>query len=577
MRAVRAITLAAVGIALSTPVAAQQIDVQEHRLANGLTLLMVPRRGDPNVAAGWIAKVGSVNERPGITGLSHLFEHMMFKGTRTIGTTDIEADLANMARMDEVKRELAVEARDLQRRVRLGEIADPDDPANRTPRHRELLEELQQLEAVEEQLIVKNEFDQVYTAAGASGMNAGTDNDYTVYFINVPANKLELWFWMESDRLLNPVFREFYSERDVVAEERRLRTDSTPTGKFQEEFDALFWTASPYGWPVVGWSSDLEGISRAEALAYYDRYYAPNNLTACLVGDFDPEEATALADRYFGRLARNPEPPPPVRTREPESLAEKRMIAYAETNPSVDVRYHSVADGHVDEPALVVLGSLLNGRTGRLYKSLVLDQQVATSARAGQNGLKWGGYFSLSGQAKTGRTPEEVEQALYGELDRLRTTLVGDRELQKIKNRYAADMFRRVRSNFGLMIQLLIADGYRGWQSFNDDPERLAAVTAEDIQRVATRYFTPERRAVAVYYRKEPTPSDDGVDLSGLSDEERGQVQQMRATLATMSMDQARQMLERLEAAATQAPPERQKVMTVMRTLLEQRIAGSER
>jgi len=501
-RAALIVILIVVGALTASSVAAQQIDVQEYTLDNGLTFLMVPRPGDPNVAAGWVAKVGSVNERPGITGLSHLFEHMMFKGTRTIGTTDIDADLANIARMDDVKAELRVEEHDLARRVRLGEIDDIANPANRSARHAELLAELMALEAKAATLIVKNEFDQIYTTAGASGMNAGTDQDYTVYFINVPSNKLELWFWMESDRLLNPVLREFYAERSVVAEERRLRTDSTPTGRFEEQFEALFWNASPYGWPVVGWESDLEAITRDEAQAYYDIYYAPNNLTAALVGDFDPERAKELANQYFGRLPAGRTGAPPVRTREPRQLAEVRMTAYAETTPSVEIRYHSVADGHRDEPALVVLGSLLSGRTGRLYKSLVLENQVATGARAGQTGLKWEGYFEFSGVANRDHTPEDVEAALYAEIETLKTTLAGDRELQKVKNRFAADTFRRVAGNFGLMIQLLIADAYRGWRSFNEDPPRLAAVTAEDVQRVAQTYFVPERRAVAVYYRK---------------------------------------------------------------------------
>ena len=372
---------------------AQQVAVEEHILANGLKLLMVPKKGDPNVAAGWIAKVGSVNERPGITGLSHLFEHMMFKGTHTIGTTDITKELDLIEKMDSVKAEIRKEEQAQIARLRLGEISDLTDPKNRTARHNELLQQMAQLETQAKDLIVTNEFDKIYTNAGASGMNAGTTEDFTVYFINVPANKLELWFWMESDRLLNPVFREFYSERDVVAEERRMRTDSTPTGKFDEEFNALFWTSSPYSWPVVGWPSDLDGLTREEALAYFALNYAPNNLTACLVGDFDPAKAKELADRYFGRLKRNPQPQPPVRTREVEQQAEKRMIAYAETNPEVEIRYHTVADGHADEPALVVLGSLLSGRTGRLYKSLVLDQKIANSASAGQNGMKWEGYF----------------------------------------------------------------------------------------------------------------------------------------------------------------------------------------
>src|SRR5437867_10254878 len=416
---------------LVLPVAAQQVPVEEYLLANGMKLLMVPRKGDPNVAAGWVAKVGSVNERPGITGLSHLFEHMMFKGTRTIGTTDIKKDLEIMERMDAVKLELRKAEQEQIRRLRLGEIDDLKDPKNRTPRHQGLLKQLEELEKTEKDLIVKNEFDKIYTAAGASGMNANTSNDWTMYFINVPANKLELWFWMESDRLLNPVFREFYSERDVVHEERRLRTDSTPTGKFEEQLDAMFWESSPYSWPVVGWPSDLEGITRKEALDYFAVNYAPNNLTACLVGDFDPAQARALADRYFGRLKRNPQGQPPVRTREVEHLAEKRMIAFAETNPEVEIRYPSTADGHKDEPALVVLGSLLSGRTGRFYKSLVLEQKIANNVSAGQNGLKWEGYFELSGVAKPGNTPEQVEQALYKEVEKLQKERVSERELQK--------------------------------------------------------------------------------------------------------------------------------------------------
>src|SRR5688572_18333187 len=316
-------------------VAAQKVPVQEVVLDNGMRLLLVPRKGDPNVAAGWVARVGSVNERPGITGLSHLFEHMMFKGTHTIGTSNIQEDLKLIDQMDRTKAEIRKEEQELLRKVRLGEIPDFSDPKNRTPKHQQLLEELSKLEQKQKDLLVKNEFDKIYTEAGASGMNAGTSSDFTIYYINVPANKLELWFWMESDRLLQPVFREFYSERDVVYEERRLRVDSTPTGKFEEEFESIFWSSSPYGWPTVGWPSDLDGVTREEAMDYFAINYAPNNLTACLVGDFDPVQAKVLAERYLGRLKRNPKEQPPVRTREVEQNAEKRMIAYADTNPEV--------------------------------------------------------------------------------------------------------------------------------------------------------------------------------------------------------------------------------------------------
>src|SRR5687767_430859 len=199
-------------------VAAQKVPVQEVMLDNGMRLLLVQRKGDPNVAVGWVARVGSVNERPGITGLSHLFEHMMFKGTHALGTKNIAENLKLIKEMDEVRAELRQEEQILIRKARLGEIADPKDPQHRSARHRELLAKFNELTKREKDLMVKDEFDRVYTTAGASGMNAGTSNDFTVYFINVPANKLELWFWMESDRLRNPVFREFYSERDVVHE-----------------------------------------------------------------------------------------------------------------------------------------------------------------------------------------------------------------------------------------------------------------------------------------------------------------------------------------------------------------------
>jgi predicted Zn-dependent peptidase len=273
----------------------QQIPVQEHVLDNGLKLLLVPRRGDPNIAAGWVAKVGSVNERPGITGVSHLFEHMMFKGTRVIGTTNITEDLRLMAEMDKVKAAIRVEEDALLQRYRLGEVTSLTDPAGRSARHRELLQQLADLDRQQKAVMVKNEFDQIYRSAGASGMNAGTNSDFTVYFINVPANKLELWFWMESDRLLNPVFREFYAERDVVREERRMRVESTPTGRFEEQFDTMFWQSSPYTWPVIGWPTDLEAITREQAQAYFDLNYAPNNIAACLVGDFEPSWRTGIS------------------------------------------------------------------------------------------------------------------------------------------------------------------------------------------------------------------------------------------------------------------------------------------
>ncbi len=481
---------------------AQNVPVQEITLDNGMKVLMVLRKGSPNIAAGWIAKVGSVNEHAGVTGISHLFEHMMFKGTQTIGTRNIEEDLKLNLELDRVKAELRKEEQALAVELRLGEISDVKDPKVRTARHQQLLAEFDRLNARQKELLVKAEFDRIYTSAGGAQMNAATSEDYTIYYISVPANKLELWFWMESDRLSNPVFREFYTEREVVAEERRLRTDSTPVGRYRQQFNAMFWQSSPYGWPVIGWPSDLDAITREDATAYFGAYYAPNNLTACIVGDFDPGQATALAKKYFGRIQRGSRDPEPVRTVEEPQRGERRMSAYAETNPQTIIRYHTVADGHKDEPPLLMLGAILSGRTGRLYKSLVLDQQVASDARGGNEGMKYEGFFELNGAARPGKTPEQVEQAIYAEIEKLKTEPVSERELQKVKNEFTASNFRGLQSDFRLMMQLLTYDVYRGWRTINTEPALFEAVTTADIQRVVRKYFTPENRNVLTLYRK---------------------------------------------------------------------------
>ncbi|HEY7786254.1 MAG TPA: pitrilysin family protein [Pyrinomonadaceae bacterium] len=554
-------------------VAAQKVPVQEIVLDNGMRVLLVPRKGDPNVAAGWIARVGSVNERPGITGLSHLFEHMMFKGTHAVGTKNIDENLKLIKEMDAVRAELRQEEQSLIRKARLGEIKDAKDPQYRSARHKELLAKFNELTKREKELMVKDEFDRIYTTAGGSGMNAGTSYDFTVYFINVPANKLELWFWMESDRLRNPVFREFYSERDVVHEERRLRTDSTPTGKFNELYDSMFWQSSPYGWPVVGWPSDLEGITREEALDYFAVNYAPNNLTACLVGDIDPDRAVALAKQYFGRLPRGPREPEPVRTAEMPQLAEKRMVAYAETNPQARVRYHTVAEGHADAFALDILGSVLSGRTGRLYKALVLQQGIANSVNAFQNSLKYEGVFEMNGVAKPGKSPEEVEQALYKEIEKLQKELVDPNELQKVKNQYAANTFRGIQSNFGLMVQLLLRDNLRGWETINTDPAKHQAVTPEDIRRVANAYFKPENRTIAIYHTKKSAGgATEDPALAGLTDQEKAQIGQMKGMLAQAKADQIKTLLTRMEQQAGSAPAEKQNFFRVVKKMLEDRL-----
>lgn len=561
------------------PALAQQVPVIEKTLSNGMTMLMVERRDEPTIAAGWVVHVGSANERPGITGIAHLFEHMMFKGTTNLGTKDAPRDLGIIAEQERVRNLMRAEESRMRELWRKGELDDPTKPENFTPRYRELQEEFKKLIAAQREILVKNEFDRIYTAAGASGMNAFTYYDMTGYFINVPANKLQLWMWMESERLLRPVFREFYAERDVVFEERRLRTESTPLGKFEETLNSMFWEAHPYHWPIIGWASDIPAISKQDADDFYATYYAPQNISLILVGDFQADEAFALAESYFGRIPRGTRPVPDVITWEPKQQAEKRMIAEAEANPQVDILWHTVPFGHKDSYALEVLAQLLSGRTGRLYKGLVLSNEVATSVFANSDNRRWAGLFNIGGEARDGKTPADVEQAIYNELQRLQQEEVPAEELQKVKNQFAAGEYRKLSSNFAILYQLIFNDGFGDWREINEAGKKLQAVTAADVKRVANEFFARENRTVATYTRKPSSASaDEDPDLALLTPEQRPVVRQMMASLkAETDVKKLREALERMQAQSDGGDPKRQQMARLMMKKVGERISELEK
>jgi predicted Zn-dependent peptidase len=484
---------------------AQKVPVVEKQLSNGMRMLMVERHDEPSVAGGWVAHVGSSNERPGMTGIAHLFEHMMFKGTPTIGTKDYSKDVAIISGQERIREEMRQEERKMRASYRHGEIDDLLNPENKSEHYKELEKEFNKLIAEQREILVKNEFDRIYSRQGGSQMNAFTTEDMTAYFVNVPANKLELWMWMESERILHTVFREFYAERDVVFEERRMRTESTPLGKFEEEFNSMFWESSPYSWPVVGWPSDIPAISKAQADDFYSIFYAPQNITLILVGDLDPEQSETLAKKYFERIPRGRKEAPDVVTMEVKQVAEKRMNAEADTNPQVDIQWHTVPFGHRDSYALQILGQVLSTRTGRLYKKLVLGKNLGTDVYAGQRSQKWAGYFNAGGEVREGHSPPELELGIYEEIEKLKTTEVPSDELQKVKNNFAAGEYRRLVSNFPIMMQLIHNDGEGDWREINEAGPKIQSVTAADIKRVAKDYFDKENRTVAFYTRKPGT------------------------------------------------------------------------
>jgi len=562
------------GAAQGAPTAAA-VPVEEFELDNGMRFLLVSRPELTTVAAAWVAHVGSANERPGITGLAHFFEHMMFKGTHTIGTRDIERDLEIIAEQEAVQEKIRAELREQRRRYRLGEIDDPYDPAHRTDTLNALRAEFQQLVEEQRELMVKDELDKVYTDGGGTSLNAFTSNDFTVYINQLPANRLELWFWLESDRLLNPVFREFYAERDVVYEERRLRTESTPTGRYDEQADAMFWQSHPYSWPVIGWASDLEVISKSQADEFFATYYAPNNLSAVLVGNFDPAEVRELAERYFGRLARAEGAAPDVVTLEAEQLAEKRMTAECDCQPQLQVRYHAVPFGHGDGYALDVVAGVLNGRTGRLYEQIVEGAQLASSAAAFYEARKYAGVFNLRAETKGDATPEQLLAAWDGIVAELIAEPVPADELAKVKNRVTAATYRHLRDPFFLMIQLAIMDALGDWRYLNTVAERTNEVTAEDVQRVAAKYFEPSKRLVSLYYRKEGTEATETPsELEALPPEMRTALMSQAEAIAQIEDPaQLEMVLQQMEAQSAQVPEEMRPALDWMRGVIEERLA----
>jgi len=556
---------------------AQKVNVIEHELPNGFRVLMVERHDDPTIAGGWVVHVGSANERPGITGIAHLFEHMMFKGTPTIGTKDYKKDLEIIAEQETVREQMRKEEAKMRAAYRRGEIDDLQKPENKTERYKELEKKFNELLTQQRDILVKNEFDRVYTTGGASGMNAFTTPDLTGYFITVPANKLELWMWMESERLLRPVFREFYAERDVVFEERRLRTESTPLGKFEETFEAMFWTAHPYLWPVVGWPSDIPAISKKQADEFYALYYAPQNISLILVGDFKADTALPLLRKYFGRIPRGNADPPDVVTLEIEQLAEKRMYAEADTNPQAEVGWHTVPYGHRDSYALNILAQILATRTGRLYKGLVLGSQVATEVQAVSMPRKWAGLFGVSGEAREPHTPEEVERAIYAELEKLRNEDVPAGELQKVKNNFAAAEYRRLASNMAILMQLIQADGHGDWREVNEAGRKHQAVTAADIRRVVNKYFTKENRNVAIYTRKAgKSPGEE--DLEGLPAEQKAGLKKILAQLASeKDATKLKERLAKMEERAAAASGDEKQFIDVLLKRVRARVSELEK
>lgn len=462
---------------------AERLPVREVVLDNGMTILVLPREGAPTVSFVVRFGVGGVHEHLGTTGIAHLLEHMLFKGTTSIGTRDIDAERVLFARMDA--------AHDTLLRARAS--GDRERVAAFETR-------IEALEDSARTLIEPNELDRILTEAGARGMNATTSSEATSYFVELPANRVELWFALEADRMSDPVFREFYAERNVVTEERRMRVETDPAGLLYEAHLAAAFTMHPYGVPVVGYMSDLQTLSRRDVEAYYRRFYGAGNAVVAIVGAVDPDRIEALARRYFEDIPRG-EVPPPVLAIEPPQRGERRVTVEWDAEPRLRIGWHVPSALDEDAPAIAMLASVLTGgRTSRLYRRLVIDERLVTGVYASTGpGALFPQLFQIDAIPRNGQASELVEAAIYEEIERLAETGPDARELERVRNQVAAGNVRRMTSNLGLAFQIADSESLLGdWRETFRSSELLEAVTAEDVRRIAASYLVDENRTVAV-------------------------------------------------------------------------------
>jgi len=468
--------------------------VKEHTLDNGLKIIVMERHEAPVASFLTYANVGSVDDPKGYTGIAHMFEHMAFKGTTTLGTKDIDRELELMMVEDSIFLLLRAERNKglLADSVRINELEAAFDEA---------------CDAAYE-LVVPNAFGETVDREGGHFLNAGTGKDQTVYFFSLPSNKVEFWMAMESERFLNPILREMYRERNVVAEERRMVVESRPFGRLMEEFLALSYKAHPYGISIIGHMSDIQYYSLDAAKAQFEKYYGPSNLTVAIVGDVKPKEVFKLAEKYWGRIAPRPAPER-IATVEPEQSGERRMEMEDPSQPLYLVGWHIPEITHPDRPAIdALLDYLGQGRTSLLYKNLVKEKKIATrvgSLPTGYVGDKYPTMAIVYTMPSQGHDNYECEVEILAETEKLKEELIADEEVDKIKARAKADFIAGggfmggLNSNLGLAIQLAGYQNYWGnWREMFKELDRINAVTPEDIQRVAKQYFTKKNRVVVM-------------------------------------------------------------------------------
>lgn len=463
-----------------------QDQVREFTLDNGIHFIVLERHDVPVFSFDTYMNVGSSDEVTGHTGMAHILEHMAFKGTSEIGTTDYKKERKAMDAEDAAFAALLAERNK-------GEDADPETLA-------ELQAAFDAAEAAAKEFVKSNEFGEIVENNGGRGMNAGTWTDATNYFYSFPSNRIELWAYLEGTRMSDPVLRQFYTEKHgPVTEERRMRTDNSPFGMLMEQFQNLAFMAHPYHHSTIGWMSDLQNASRADCQAFYDKLYVGKNMTVAVVGDVDFDEVKKLAEKYFSAVSEAE--PPVMDTVEPDQKGERRMVIEDPAQPFYMCGFHignwADEDYAVYEAIADIIGQ---GRTSRLYERLVKKDKIAAQvvSFAGFPDNKYPTLLAFLGVPAKDVTALEIEAAIFEEIQRLVDDGVTQEELDGVKRRAKANYVRSMQGNLGLARQLAYYQGLQGdWRDMFTQLDAIDAVTIEDVQRVAAEIFVPNNRTVA--------------------------------------------------------------------------------
>jgi predicted Zn-dependent peptidase len=465
--------------------------VVKAKLKNGLTVLMLERHLSPTVSLYIRHRVGASDETEGESGAAHLLEHMMFKGTTTIGAKNYTLEKKIL---DEIEKTGTA----LDKEKLKGQKADL-----------KIIEELSgkliKLQDQEKKYFIPNEIDRLYTQNGGLDMNASTGQDVTTYQVSLPANKIELWARIEADRLINPVFREFYTERDVVMEERRQRVEVDPDGKLYEQFLSAAYKIHPYGRPILGWTKDITNLSPDAVKKIFAQYRAPESIVIAVVGDINPQETLKLIEKYFGRIPANNKKENMIPV-EPPQTEERKVGVLFDANPMIIIGYHKPTAPAYDDYVFDVLETILTtGRTSRLYNLLVTEMGIAESVNAsnGTPATRYPNLFTIFAKPRYPHTNAELEDVFLREIEKIKTQPVTDTELAKAKNQMKMEYINNLDSNSKIASLLSYYEVLLGdYRYFSNYLNYIDKVSAADIQKAAKLYLNKGNRTIAVLNKK---------------------------------------------------------------------------